>query len=123
MPAVRRRSHRLNLCGKARKANNGEHVHGAAGGRHYSRQSQSEHCTGVGNIRWQCSSHRPAPTGLSQIVFAAGQEEMRVAQAGLEQKMEVGQEEMRSRLEKELRSGQEEMKSQIQAHIKFQLDS
>ncbi|GBM97566.1 hypothetical protein AVEN_143799-1 [Araneus ventricosus] len=30
--------------------------HGAAGGRHYSQQCQSEHrtrCTGFGNIRWQ----------------------------------------------------------------------
>ncbi|GBM68421.1 hypothetical protein AVEN_216886-1 [Araneus ventricosus] len=27
VPAVRRRSHRLNRCGKARKANNGEQAH------------------------------------------------------------------------------------------------
>ncbi|GBM21294.1 hypothetical protein AVEN_149876-1 [Araneus ventricosus] len=40
----------------------------------------------------------------------AGQEEMRVAQAGLEQKMEVGQEEMRS-VQEEMRSVQEEMRS------------
>ncbi|GBL92230.1 Transposon Ty3-I Gag-Pol polyprotein [Araneus ventricosus] len=44
----------------------------------------------------------------------AGQEEMRVAQAGLEQKMEAGQEEMRS--------GQEEIKNQIQAHVESQVD-
>ncbi|GBM68302.1 hypothetical protein AVEN_206557-1 [Araneus ventricosus] len=44
----------------------------------------------------------------------AGQEEMRVAQAGLEQKMEAGQEEMRS--------GQEEIKSQIQAHTESQVE-
>ncbi|GBM43019.1 hypothetical protein AVEN_88616-1 [Araneus ventricosus] len=42
VPAVRRRSHRLNRCGKARKANNDEHIrHGAAGGRH-SQQLQNE---------------------------------------------------------------------------------
>ncbi|GBM22110.1 hypothetical protein AVEN_266472-1 [Araneus ventricosus] len=44
----------------------------------------------------------------------AGQEEMRVAQAGLEQKMEARQEEMRS--------GQEEIKNQIQAHVESQVD-
>ncbi|GBN20268.1 hypothetical protein AVEN_106506-1 [Araneus ventricosus] len=44
----------------------------------------------------------------------AGQEEMRVAPAGLEQKMEAGQEEMRS--------GQEEIKNQIQAHVESQVD-
>ncbi|GBM27383.1 hypothetical protein AVEN_250417-1 [Araneus ventricosus] len=48
----------------------------------------------------------------------AGQEEMRVAQAGLEQKMEAGQE----RLEQEMRSGQEEIKSQIQAHTESQVE-
>ncbi|GBN30398.1 hypothetical protein AVEN_176992-1 [Araneus ventricosus] len=42
----------------------------------------------------------------------AGQEEMRVAQAGLEQKMEAGQEEMRSGQER-MEKGQEEMKGLI----------
>ncbi|GBN24789.1 hypothetical protein AVEN_98599-1 [Araneus ventricosus] len=44
--------------------------------------------------------------------------------AGLEDKMEAGQEEMRSgqeRLEQEMRSGQEEIKSQIQAHTESQV--
>ncbi|GBM93607.1 hypothetical protein AVEN_145676-1 [Araneus ventricosus] len=71
VPTVRRWSHRLNRCGKARKANNGEHVrHGAVGGRHYSQQSQSDrhtHCAGVGNIRWQCSFHHPSPTELFKL--------------------------------------------------------
>ncbi|GBN04217.1 hypothetical protein AVEN_107610-1, partial [Araneus ventricosus] len=43
----------------------------------------------------------------------AGQEEMRVAQAGLEQKMEAGQEEMRvaqAGLEQKMEAGQEEMR-------------
>ncbi|GBO07924.1 hypothetical protein AVEN_215828-1 [Araneus ventricosus] len=48
----------------------------------------------------------------------AGQEEMRVAQAGLEQKMETGQQ----RLEQEMRSGQEEIKSQIQAHTESHVE-
>ncbi|GBM34887.1 hypothetical protein AVEN_220687-1 [Araneus ventricosus] len=45
--------------------------------------------------------------------------------AGLEDKMEAGQEEMRSgqeRLEQEMRSGQEEIKSQIQAHTESQVE-
>ncbi|GBM27128.1 hypothetical protein AVEN_207470-1 [Araneus ventricosus] len=42
----------------------------------------------------------------------AGQEEMNVAQAGLDQKMEAGQEEMRSRQER-MEKGQEEMKGLI----------
>ncbi|GBL98694.1 hypothetical protein AVEN_19733-1 [Araneus ventricosus] len=42
----------------------------------------------------------------------AGQEEMRVAQAGLEQRMEAGQEEMRSGQER-MKKGLEEMKALI----------
>ncbi|GBL73296.1 hypothetical protein AVEN_175240-1 [Araneus ventricosus] len=49
--------------------------------------------------------------GLKQKM-EAGQEEMRVAQAGLEQKMEAGQEEMRSGQER-MEKGQEEMKGLI----------
>ncbi|GBM76935.1 hypothetical protein AVEN_67783-1 [Araneus ventricosus] len=59
----------------------------------------------------------------------AGQEEMRVAQAGLEQKMEAGQagleqkmEAGQERLEQEMRSRQEELKSQIQAHTESQVE-
>ncbi|GBM30021.1 Retrovirus-related Pol polyprotein from transposon 297 [Araneus ventricosus] len=62
----------------------------------------------------------------------AGQEEMRVAQAGLEQKMEAGQEEMRTAQagleqkmeagQEEMGSGQEEIKNQIQAHVESQVD-
>ncbi|GBN69456.1 hypothetical protein AVEN_138124-1 [Araneus ventricosus] len=54
----------------------------------------------------------------------AGQEEMRVAQAGLEQKMEAGREEMRSgqeRLEQDLRSGQERM-DKGQEEVKGMID-
>ncbi|GBO27927.1 hypothetical protein AVEN_237575-1 [Araneus ventricosus] len=45
--------------------------------------------------------------------------------AVLEQKMEAGQEEMRSRqerLEQEMRFGQEEIKNQIQAHVESEVD-
>ncbi|GBN24620.1 hypothetical protein AVEN_249591-1 [Araneus ventricosus] len=51
----------------------------------------------------------------------AGQEEMRSGQ----EEMRSGQEEMRSgqeRLEQEMRSGQEEIKSQIQAHTESQVE-
>ncbi|GBM84608.1 hypothetical protein AVEN_247301-1 [Araneus ventricosus] len=51
--------------------------------------------------------------GLEQKM-ETGQEEMRVAQAGLEQKMEAGQEEMRvaqAGLEQKMEAGQEEMRS------------
>ncbi|GBN08212.1 hypothetical protein AVEN_94007-1 [Araneus ventricosus] len=54
---------------------------------------------------------RVAQAGLEQKM-EAGQEEMRVAQAGLEQKMEAGQEEMRSGQER-MEKGQEEMKGLI----------
>ncbi|KAF8767669.1 Histone-lysine N-methyltransferase SETMAR like protein [Argiope bruennichi] len=49
----------------------GAHQRGAASGRHYSQQSQSEHrtyCTYC-NIHWQCPFHSPSPSGLPQIVF------------------------------------------------------
>ncbi|GBN22806.1 hypothetical protein AVEN_104517-1 [Araneus ventricosus] len=54
---------------------------------------------------------RVAQAGWEQKM-EVGQEELRVAQAGLEQKMEPGQEDMRSgqeRLEQELRSGEERL--------------
>ncbi|GBL98858.1 hypothetical protein AVEN_67304-1 [Araneus ventricosus] len=54
---------------------------------------------------------RVAQAGLEQKM-EAGQEEMRVAQAGLEQKMEAGQEEMRYGQER-MEKGQEEMKGLI----------
>lgn len=46
VPTIRRLSLRFNLNGKASKANYGKYIrHGAAGERHYSQQSQSEHQT------------------------------------------------------------------------------
>ncbi|GBM04511.1 hypothetical protein AVEN_197912-1 [Araneus ventricosus] len=48
----------------------------------------------------------------------AGQEEMRSGQERLEQEMRSGEE----RLEQEIRSGKEEIKSQIQAHTESQVE-
>ncbi|GBO35538.1 hypothetical protein AVEN_164916-1 [Araneus ventricosus] len=52
-------------------------------------------------------------------------EKLFAVMAGLEQKMEAGQEEMRTgqeRLQQEMRSGREEIKNQIQAHVESQVD-
>ncbi|GBM82103.1 hypothetical protein AVEN_161654-1 [Araneus ventricosus] len=65
--------------------------------------------------------------GLEQKI-EAGQEEMRNVQEEMrtgEQEMRSGQQEMRSgqeRMEQKMRSGQEEIKNQIQAHLESQVD-
>ncbi|GBN09453.1 hypothetical protein AVEN_116681-1 [Araneus ventricosus] len=64
-------------------------------------------------------------TGLLTRSMDKQFEKLFVIKAGLEQKMEDGQEEMRSgqeRLQQEMLSGQEEIKNQIQAHVESQVD-